>query len=611
MLIKGGLIIQNIVCLFFKSATPITLTVSSLKIFEKALITASRNNNVALVTNEYHQMNDPNPNIHSTTVLTHSYSDLVRDSGIYANMITELYNNSVGETKSEWDVTKSIKILPHSRICFLFDPSYEYVITLWSIWRTNAVAVPLSTSHPTKELKYYIEDCKCDMVIYQPDKNHLLEPLFAELKNVKFIEFDNSILSRNEHQHEVPQVIDLKRNEKDDGCLIIYTSGTTGNPKGVVYTYSNLLNQLDVLVNAWGWNEKDHILHVLPLHHVHGITNALCCALYAGATVQFCKFNPNIVWKKLTNIEKENVEKIGKEINVFMAVPTIYVKLIHLYEELPKDLQEKYSTEIKRMRLMVSGSSALPTPVFSKWQEITSHALLERYGMSEIGMALSNPYTPQSKRKMGMVGFPLPTVQVKIIDFETREEITSPNQPGELLVLGPSVFKEYFNRPEATKKTFTSDGWFITGDTALFDEEGYYKICGRTSVDIIKSGGYKISSLDIERVILGMSKVKECAVVGIHDEEYGERIAAIVVLRHSNDTLTLEELQEFCSKELARYKLPTRLILLQQEIPKNAMGKVSKKPLASLFEQTEAQHKRPHDKHLQHVLHSPHHGGNK
>jgi len=186
---------------------------------------------------------------------------------------------------------------------------------------------------------------------------------------------------------------------------------------------------------------------------------------------------------------------------------------------------------------------------------------------------------------MGFVGFPLPSVEVKIVDAETKSTITNPNEPGDLLIKGPSTFKEYFNRPEATKKTFTEDGWFITGDTALFDEFGYYKICGRTSVDIIKSGGYKISALDIERVILGNGKVKECAVVGIPDEEYGERIGALLVL-HDNESMTLVELQDFCSKELAKYKLPTRLLVLPkgEEIPKNAMGKVSKKPLIKLFQ---------------------------
>ena len=360
----------------------------------------------------------------------------------------------------------------------------------------------------------------------------------------------------------------------------MYTSGTTGNPKAVVLTFSNILAQANILCSEWEWTEKDMILHLLPLHHVHGLINALTCPLYCAATIEFLKFNPEQVWKKLTNSDKKPDEK---HINVFMAVPTIYVKLIHYYDELSHKTQKHYTEQVEKLRLMVSGSAALPTSVYSKWKKISHHNLLERFGMSEILMAISNPMDKE-KRKMGCVGFPLPTVQVKIVDFDTREEITKPNEPGELLVKGPSIFKEYLGRPDATRKAFTEDGYFITGDSVLIDEEGYYKICGRLSSDIIKSGGYKISALDIERVILDMSKIKECAVLGVPDEEYGERVGALISL-HKGQTLTLKELQDFCSRDLAKYKIPTRLIVLPEgeEIPKNAMGKVAKKPLIKLF----------------------------
>ena len=208
---------------------------------------------------------------------------------------------------------------------------------------------------------------------------------------------DYETLMKQEESNLPLKVVDIKQNDKDQGALIIYTSGTTGSPKAVVYTYSNLLNQIACLCKAWEWTEKDHILHCLPLHHVHGIINALCCPLYSAATVQFVKFHSDIVWNKLTNLDPHQKE-IAKEVNVFMAVPTIYVKMIHFYDDLSKETQQLYSNEIKRMRLMVSGSAALPSPVFTKWKNITSHPLLERYGMSEIGMALSNLYKPEESR---------------------------------------------------------------------------------------------------------------------------------------------------------------------------------------------------------------------
>jgi malonyl-CoA/methylmalonyl-CoA synthetase len=220
---------------------------------------------------------------------------------------------------------------------------------------------------------------------------------------------------------------------------------------------------------------------------------------------------------------------------------------------------------------MVSGSAALPAPLWGRWKEITGQALLERYGMTEIGMALSNPY--RGERRPGTVGQPLPGVEVRLVGEDGRD--VPAGTPGEIWVRGPSLFKEYWNRPEATRESFLG-GYFRTGDVAE-EDAGYVRIRGRASVDIIKSAGYKISALEIEGVLLEHPAVGEAAVVGQPDAEWGEVITACVVLRPGR-SLTLDELKEFCRDKLAPYKLPRRLRLLG-ELPRNAMGKVTKPAL--------------------------------
>jgi malonyl-CoA/methylmalonyl-CoA synthetase len=222
---------------------------------------------------------------------------------------------------------------------------------------------------------------------------------------------------------------------------------------------------------------------------------------------------------------------------------------------------------------MVCGSAALPVTVLEKWKHISGHILLERYGMTEIGMALSNPL--HGERKPGYVGKPLPFVAVKIVD-ETGSEIQENNLPGELYVKGETVFKRYWNRPEETAKSF-DESWFKTGDIAEYDDLGYYKILGRNSSDIIKSGGYKISALEIENVILEHADVRECAVVALPSEEWGETIAAAIVGKASGDELKL-----WLKDKLAPYKIPRQFNMIT-ELPRNAMGKVLKGEVKKIF----------------------------
>ncbi len=278
--------------------------------------------------------------------------------------------------------------------------------------------------------------------------------------------------------------------------MILYTSGTTSRPKGVVTTHANIRAQIESLVSAWEWGEADRIPSFLPLHHIHGIINVTGCALWSGATIEpFERFDAATILDRVR----------ADAYTVFMAVPTIYVKLIQALEAASPADRADFVGGFARLRLMVSGSAALPASLHERWMALTGQELLERYGMTEIGMALSNPY--RGERRPGAVGIPLPGVEVRL-KTESGTMVTTEDEPGEIQVRGPGVFSAYWNRPEESAASF-EDGWFRTGDMAV-RERGYYRIMGRLSVDIIKSGGYKLSALEIEAALLEHPNIDEC-----------------------------------------------------------------------------------------------------
>ncbi|MEH2152247.1 acyl-CoA synthetase [Nostoc sp.] len=454
--------------------------------------------------------------------------------------------------------------LQDQRVAFLIPPGFEYVATQWGIWRAGGIAVPLCVSHPRPELEYVIINSGASIIVAHPNFEGIVGAIATE-HNLRFIPTSETLPS---NIGRLPE-IDITRR-----ALILYTSGTTGKPKGVVTTHQNIQAQVTSLVTAWEWTSSDspaktlreRILHILPLHHIHGIINVLTCALWAGAECHILsKFDAETVWKRICD----------DDLTLFMAVPTIYVKLIAAWETASREQQKRMSEGCAKMRLMVSGSAALPVQVLEKWQTISGHFLLERYGMTEIGMALSNPL--HGERLSGYVGKPLPEVEVRLVD-ESGELVPS-ETPGEIQVKGPGVFIEYWQNPEATAKAF-QDGWFRTGDTAVV-ENGNYRILGRMSVDIIKTGGYKVSALEIEEVLRSHPDIQECAVVGVADLEWGERVCVALVLQGSQP-LTLESFRSWAKERLAVYKVPTQ-ILIVEELPRNAMGKVTKPAVVELF----------------------------
>lgn len=440
-------------------------------------------------------------------------------------------------------------------IAYMVDPGFDYVIVQQAIWLSGAIAVPLCLSHPLPSLQYVIEDTAAEIIIISGQYESLLSD-YCQQHQINLMVLDHNTKSSPSPLSELSD---------EDPAMILYTSGTTNKPKGVILSHGNLKAQMETLIHAWEWSDKDHTLCVLPLHHVHGIVNVVGCANRIGA---ICEFLPAFSAEKVFELFMKG------EINVFMAVPTIYFKLIAYWETLAKEKQEALYNAMSKFRLMVCGSAALPVSIMEKWKVISGHTLLERYGMTEIGMGISNPY--HGERRAGFVGKPLPGVSIRVVD-ETYNDIAN-EEPGEILIKGANVFTSYWQKPDETLKAFTTDGWFKTGDMCVV-ENGYYKIIGRSSVDIIKSGGYKISALEIEEVLRTHESVKDCAVVALSDEEWGEKIVVAVVGEKPQDDSLLSK---WIRTQLPNYKCPKYYIWVD-ELPRNAMGKVVKTEVKKLF----------------------------
>jgi malonyl-CoA/methylmalonyl-CoA synthetase len=475
-----------------------------------------------------------------TAKSTHSYQELLDRS---ADLATALLGK-------EDD-------LKEARVAVLVPAGFEYVAAQWGIWRAGGIKLPICLSATESEWEYALTDSGVSVVMADAAMAAKIRPLCERL-GVRVMDVSQI---RSGSAKALPEI------SPDRRAMILYTSGTTSKPKGVVTTHANIQAQIESLVEAWEWSAADRVPLFLPMHHIHGIINVTSCALWSGATVEaFERFDLNAILGRVRD----------DAYTVFMAVPTIYVKLIQALEAASKEDREAIVGGFARMRLMVSGSAALPASVHEQWTALTGQKLLERYGMTEIGMGLSNPY--HGERRPGAVGRPLPGVEVRL-KAEDGGIVTDENVPGEIQVRGPGVFRDYWNRPEASAESFDGD-WFRTGDMAVL-ETGYYRIMGRLSVDIIKSGGYKLSALEIEAALLEHPLIAECAVIGLSDETWGEAVTAVVVTK-GHAPLELSGLRDWCKGRLSVYKVPQRL-LVATELPRNAMGKVTKPAVKSLF----------------------------
>jgi malonyl-CoA/methylmalonyl-CoA synthetase len=446
--------------------------------------------------------------------------------------------------------------LAEQRVAFLITPSARWAAIQWGIWRAGGVALPLPTGATRSELEYFVDDAEVSFIVFEEGTSSVAEEIAAE-RGIRAVSCDALLAGAVKVLPEVTL---------DRRAMMLYTSGTTSKPKGVLTTHANVMAQVTSLVEAWEWTANDRIVLCLPLHHIHGIINVVTCALWSGASCRMMpRFDAQAVWALIAD----------GSLTVFMAVPTIYVRLIAAWEAASAEQQAAWSDACGELRLMVSGSAALPVSTLERWREISGHTLLERYGMTEIGMALSNPL--HGERVPGTVGKPLPGVSVQLAGEDGSP--VEDGVAGEIEVRGGTVFIEYWKRPAATSEAFRN-GWFRTGDTAVV-ERGMYRILGRTNIDILKTGGHKLSALEIEEILRTHPSVSECAVVGVPDEEWGERVSAALVLKDGH-TLHLAELRTWGKELMAAYKLPSRLVIADS-LPRNAMGKVMKPAVTKLF----------------------------
>lgn len=441
-------------------------------------------------------------------------------------------------------------------VVVLCRPGHEFLTALLGCWRAGGLAVPLHPDHPLAELAPLVDEAGPVALVASGD----------HLAGATELARPGALAVLTPDDATTPGAVELPEVPDDRAALMVFTSGTTGRPKGAVHTHASVGAQITGMVEAWGWRDTDRTLLVLPLHHVHGIVNVCLTPLWVGAVCEAPGgFDALATWERLAS----------GEITVFMAVPTIYARLTATWEGADDGTRARWSRGAARARLMVSGSAALPVSVLERWRAISGHVLLERYGMTEVGMALGNTL---DHRVPGHVGVPFPGVRTRIVDDDGAD--VAEGEPGELLVQGPQVFAGYWNRPEATAEAF-DDGWFRTGDVAVVTPDGH-RLLGRSSVDILKSGGEKVSALEIEEVFRTHDRVADCAVVGLPDDEWGDRVAMAMVPAPGLAAPSARDLRAWGKQRLAPAKVPVDYLVVDT-LPRNAMGKVTKPAVRDLF----------------------------
>jgi len=448
-----------------------------------------------------------------------------------------------------------IGVKPGERVTVQVDKSPEALFLYLACLRAGAIYMPLNSGYTAAELDYFLSDAKPALVVSTPTAFDEMQALAAKAgcSTVLTLGADGHGSLTEQAQTLAPRA-DIVSTQPDDVAAMLYTSGTTGRSKGALLTHRSLISNAETLVQAWGFTERDVLLHTLPIFHVHGLFVAFGCALLSRAKMLF---HPAFDADKA-------LSAMGRA-TVFMGVPTYYTRLLAC-PELSK-------AKVAAMRLFVSGSAPLLAETFSAFHQRTGHHILERYGMTETGMNTSNPLN--GERRLGTVGFPLPGVELRIADDEGRE--VPKGETGIIEVRGPNVLKGYWNNPEKTAAAFRPDGFFSTGDVARLDADGYVVIVGRAS-DMIISGGYNVYPKEIETVIDELPGIGESAVIGVPHPDFGEGVVAVIRTLPGQDHPSESDIVATLKGQLAGYKVPKKLVFVE-DLPRNAMGKVVKADL--------------------------------
>lgn len=439
---------------------------------------------------------------------------------------------------------KSKNIAKGDRILVQVEKSPMSVVFYLACLRIGAVYLPLNTAYTQKEVRYFIEDSRPELIVINSfntnDYSDLLQYLYT-------LDEDGSLIKQSMCTQALEEIEQM---EVDDLAALLYTSGTTGRSKGAMLSHGNLASNALTLHKLWEWQQGDILLHALPIFHVHGLFVALHCALLNASSIWF-----------LPKLDVEALIRLLPKSTVLMGVPTFYTRLLD---------HPDFSRELcSNMRLFISGSAPLLPETFEKFSERTGHRILERYGMTEGGMITSNPY--EGDRVAGTVGFALPEVTVRVCD---EDGIMLPR--GEIGVLeyrGPNLFKGYWRMPDKTAEEMRPDGYFISGDLAVQNAEGRICIVGRAK-DLIISGGFNIYPKEVESAIDLIKGVKESAVIGVAHSDFGEAVVAVVVL-DAPDALTESNILKALKDDLAKFKQPKKIIF-RHSLPRNTMGKVQK-----------------------------------
>ena len=532
------------------------------------------------------------------------------------------------------------------------------VVTWLAVLAARAIAVPLSPAFPAPELQYILGHSEALLLLSSAKFSTKAEetlglPLVSPPKHVEIAK----------HPGASPrESVSLEGDDPGQAGMMLYTSGTTNRPKGVLIPQSVLTAQAQSLLKAWEYSPADRLLHVLPLHHIHGTINAILTPLFSGSSIEFLyPFNADAVWTRfaapflhkheqltdangvngttngvnghangsatttttntttVTNGGSAHGDRPQEKITFFTVVPTVYSRLLATHKALSPHMQAATREAISpdNLRLCISGSAALPTPVKRAWKDLShGNVLLERFGMTEVGMALSCGLD-FADRVDGSVGWPLPSVEARLVDVDSGEVIAhgaetdadGRERAGEIQLRGPTVFKEYWRNPEATAAEFVPDcaggggggKWFKTGDVAVrrpvptagksagrlasqdwTGSSDMYFILGRKSADIIKSGGEKVSALEVERELLSLPEVAEAAVLAVPSGKWGQKVGAVVILDREagpeGGRWTPMDMRRALKGRLVNYKIP-QVLRVVDHIPRNAMGKINKKQL--------------------------------